>query len=127
VHFLNFGQPPGLELKGIHPAVIISPDSHNFSRLASLVRVVPLTTLSEPAYGDELVVEPPHNGLPVPILVHVLQARAVDRKCILCRLGRFSKEAMRQIEEMLREMDGIDVDHSAGIVSEATAELAVAS
>jgi mRNA-degrading endonuclease toxin of MazEF toxin-antitoxin module len=127
VYFLNLGQSPGLELHGIRAGIIISHNSHNFSRLASLVRVVPLTLPNSPGYGDELLIEPPHNGLPVPTLVHVLQTRAVDRRCIRSWLGRFSAEAMREVERRLLEMDGIAISQAAEVMSEDAAELAVAS
>jgi mRNA-degrading endonuclease toxin of MazEF toxin-antitoxin module len=112
VHWVDFGRPAGRELCGIHPAIVTSTNVHNSNRLSPLVRVIPLTTQRRPARHDEVVITPTEGGIYWPSLARVIQARPVDRRCVLGRLGRVSGETMEKIEDLIAETNGIGVRES---------------
>jgi mRNA interferase MazF len=107
IHWVDFGQPPGRELCGIHPAIVISPDGHNANPSSSLVRVIPLTTLRRSARHDEVVIVPPEGGVRHASLARIIQARPVDRTSVFGRLGRVSAETMENIETLILDTNGI--------------------
>jgi mRNA-degrading endonuclease toxin of MazEF toxin-antitoxin module len=109
LNWQDFGYLIGRELCHPHPAIVISPDAHNANPSIPFVRVIPLTTARREPYGDELVIEPEDTGLNWASLVRVIQARAVDRTCLLYHRGRVSRETMREIEQLLLKANGIEI------------------
>jgi mRNA interferase MazF len=118
VHWVDFGQPQRRALFGVHPAIVISPDDHNAKLWNSLVRVIPLTTPRRAPREDEMVIEPLDHGLCSSSLVRVVQARAVDRNCVLGRIGHVTDATMRKIELLLLKTNGIETEQPEDTKSE---------
>lgn len=108
VFWVDFGFGHGHELRGIHPAIFVSPERYGRDSRNSLLRFIPLTTQRRDPRDDEMVVFPPEGGLRWPSIARVVQTRPVDRSRILGFLGQIGKETMSAMSQLILRTNGID-------------------
>lgn len=89
----------GHEVKKTRPAIVVTSDVYN--RHNWVVVIVPLTSHGMAEY-DQVLIEPPEGGLTSTSVTLPDQIRAVDRKRLVKRLGRVSREALSKLDRSLR-------------------------
>lgn len=89
----------GHEVKKTRPAIVVTSDVYN--RHNWVVVIVPLTSHDMAEY-DQVLIEPPEGGLTSTSVTLPDQIRAVDRKRLVKRLGRVSRETLSKLDRSLR-------------------------
>ncbi len=99
VHLVNFDPTIGAEIKKTRPAVIISNDVAN--QYSPIVIVAAITSRAEPKF-DEVPVKPPEGGLTNPSVIQPNQIRSIDKRRLVKKLGKLSRETMRDLDITLQ-------------------------
>jgi mRNA interferase MazF len=89
----------GHEVRKTRPAVVVTSDIYN--RHNWVVIVMPLTSHDTAEY-DQVLIEPPEGGVTSPSVTLPDQIRAVDRRRLVKRLGRVSKDTLHGIDRSLK-------------------------
>lgn len=97
VYLINLDPTIGHEIKKTRPCVVISPDEMN--RYISTVIVAPMTTKGR-RYPTRVSIR--FQGRQGQIVLD--QIRTVDKKRLVKRLGRISKNAQKRVATILQEM-----------------------
>jgi mRNA interferase MazF len=97
----SFGPTVGHEIRKTRPALVIQNDVGN--RYSPLTIVAAITsTVSPVPYPVEVIVSPTAgNGLDVRSSIRLDQIRAVDRLCLVRRLGVVDDATMAKVDEAL--------------------------
>lgn len=102
VWWADFGDPFGFEPAHVRPALIVSSDRFNRSRIATVI-VVAIT--SNLRWGDapgNVRLESGAGGLSRPSVVNVSQTMVVDRRRLLEQVGTLDRTSMREVDAGLR-------------------------
>ncbi len=97
VYLISLDPTIGHEIKKTRPCVVISPDEMN--RYISTVIVAPMTTKGR-RYPTRVSIR--FQGKQGQIVLD--QIRTVDKKRLVRRLGRISKNAQKRVAAILQEM-----------------------
>src|SRR5438105_2971607 len=89
----------GHEVQKTRPAVVVTNDLYNHYNW--VVVVVPLSSHATAEY-DQVLIRPPEGGLTSPSVTLPDQVRAVDRSCLVRRLGQLSPRRLSQLDHSLR-------------------------
>ncbi|MGH9107273.1 MAG: type II toxin-antitoxin system PemK/MazF family toxin [Acidimicrobiales bacterium] len=102
VWWIDFGAPLGCEPGKRRPAVVISDDRFNRSRLAT-VTVVAVTSNTKLADGPgNVALSRGVAGLDRPSVVNVTQVASIDRRRLAQRSGSLRAALMRSVDDGLR-------------------------
>ena len=90
----------GVEIKKTRPVVVLSNDSIN--HFAELAVVVPLTKNTARVSPSHAVLPKGAAGLAFPSKAVTEQIRAIDKRRLVRRLGRFGPDLLAQVERALK-------------------------
>jgi mRNA interferase MazF len=100
IWWVDFGQPIGSQPGYLRPAVVISSDRYNRSRI-STVTVAAVTSNMRLAHSPGNVALPDHL-LPKPSVVNVTAVATVDRGQLVERLAEMPTLELRALDDGLR-------------------------
>lgn len=96
VFLVNLDPTIGSEIKKTRPAVIISPDSMNLSRLKTVI-IAPMTSTIKDNFPTRILTEfKDKKGQ-----IALDQLRSIDRTRIVKKLGVIEKEARNKVLDLL--------------------------
>lgn len=96
VFLVNLDPTIGSEIKKTRPAVIISPDSMNLSRLKTVI-IAPMTSIIKDNFPTRILTEfKDKKGQ-----IALDQLRSIDRTRILKKLGVIEGEAQNKVLDLL--------------------------
>lgn len=96
VFLVNLDPTIGSEIKKIRPAVIISPDSMNLSRLKTVI-IAPMTSTIKDNFPTRILTEfKDKKGQ-----IALDQLRSIDRTRIVKKLGVIDKETQNNVLDLL--------------------------
>lgn len=96
VFLVNLDATIGSEIKKTHPAVIISPDSMNLSRLKTVI-IAPMTSTIKDNFPTRILTEfKDKKGQ-----IALDQLRSIDRTRIVKKLGVIEREAQIKVLDLL--------------------------
>ena len=96
VFLVNLDPTIGSEIKKTRPAVIISPDSMNLSRLKTVI-IAPMTSTIKNNFPTRILTEfKDKKGL-----IALDQLRSIDRTRIVKKLGVIEREAQNKVLDLL--------------------------
>jgi mRNA interferase MazF len=101
VWWADFGVPRGHQPAYRRPALIISADAFNDSRLMTVTVVAITTTLRHAEAPGNVRLPKRTAGLPAESVVNVTQVHTVDREDLMSRVGRLPAALLRRVEEGL--------------------------
>lgn len=107
VWWVDFGEPIGLEPGYGRPALVVSSDRFNRSRISTVI-VSAITSnlrLAEAPGNVELGIDA--GGLPKASVVNVSQTQVVDRERLLQRAGTLESATVRRVDDGLRLVLGL--------------------
>ncbi len=100
--WVDFGEPIGSEPAYRRPAVIVSSDRFNRSRLATVI-VTPLTSNLRLADAPgNVAIEADEGGLDKDSVANVSQTMVIDRQRLLASTGSLTNRSMRAVDDGLR-------------------------
>ncbi|MBC8424540.1 type II toxin-antitoxin system PemK/MazF family toxin [bacterium] len=95
--------PSGSEPGFRRPAVVVSADAYNLSRLGTVVLVVLTTNLSRENAPGNIRINRRESGLPRPSVANVTQLMTVDKRRLTEKVKRLSSTTMSRIDQGLRQ------------------------
>ena len=102
IYQVDFEPSVGHEYQKKRPAVVIQSDGQ--LRQSTLVTIMPLTSRTEKAHRDDIIVEKnAHNRLFADSVVKVHAIASFDRRRFLKRIGKMDDAVMKQILEYLQK------------------------
>lgn len=100
VYLVSFDPTLGAEIRKTRPALILQNDVAN--RFSPITIAAALTSQVEPdLYPTEVLVKAPEGGLQVDSVVLLNHIRSIDRRRLIRRVGRLSRETMRSVDRAL--------------------------
>ena len=100
--WVDFGEPIGSEPAYRRPALIVSSDRFNRSRIATVI-VAPLTSnLRLTDAPGNVAIGAGEGGLEKDSVVNVSQTMVVDRRRLLATTGSLTTRSMRSVDDGLR-------------------------
>ncbi len=100
--WIDFGSPLGSEPAKRRPAVVISDDRFNRSRLATVTVVTVTSNGGFGAMPGNVGLPAGVGGLDRPSVVNVTQLATVDRRRLVRLSGTLDRRAMRRIDDGMR-------------------------
>lgn len=100
--WVDFGEPVGSAPGYRRPAVVISSDRFNRSRIATLILAAVTSNLRLAEAPGNVALPMEATGLPKPSVVNVTQLLTVDRQLLDGLIGKLPGTQMRAIDEGLR-------------------------
>jgi mRNA interferase MazF len=107
VWWVDFGSPAGSAPGYRRPALVVSADRFNHSRIATVVVAAVTSNLRVGRAPGNVILEAGAGGLPKESVVNVSQLVAVDRSVVSDRLGRLQDRAMASVDAGLRLVLGL--------------------
>lgn len=101
VYLVRFDPTEGHEIQKTRPAVVIQNDISNQYSPITIVAAVSLK-FSDPPFPREVVIEPAESGLTQRSAVILNQIRSVDRRHLGRKMGTFSVQSMKRVDDALR-------------------------
>lgn len=105
--WVDFGEPAGSALGYRRPAVVISSDRFNRSRIATLIVAAVTSNLRLADAPGNVALPREVTGLPKPSVVNVAQLLTVDRHLLDGLIGTLPGTQLRAIDEGLRLVLGL--------------------
>lgn len=102
IWWVDFGNPVGSEPGYERPALVVSSDRFNRSRLATVLVTAVTSNLRLAAMPGNVDVERGIAGLPKASVVNVSQTMVVDRSRLLRMIGSLPVPVVRQVDDGLR-------------------------
>jgi mRNA interferase MazF len=103
IFWLNFGTATGSGPAGRRPALVVQSDRLNRTSIATTVVAVITSNLQLAQAIGNVRLRKGEGGLPRPSVVNVSQIRTIDKGGLGERVGRLSRERVRQV------LAGLDV------------------
>jgi mRNA interferase MazF len=100
IYLVRLDPTEGHEIQKTRPAVVIQNDISNRYSPITIVAAIS-SKFSTPPFPREVVVEPAESGLGRRSAVIVNQIRSVDRRRLLKRVGRLSRQSMGRVDGAL--------------------------
>lgn len=107
VWWTDFGEPVGSEPGYRRPALVVSSDRFNRSRIATVLVTALTSNLRLAGAPGNVQLEAGSAGLPKHCVVKVSQTLVVDRSRIVERVGELDLAAMRRVDDGLRLVFGL--------------------
>lgn len=102
VWWVDLGEPQGSEPALVRPAVIISADTYNRSRIATVVVAVITSNVRIGEAPGNVLLSKGEGGLPKASVVNVSQLATIDKHSLLEQLGQLGSERMDLVAQGLR-------------------------
>jgi mRNA interferase MazF len=99
---VDFSDPIGAGPGYRRPAVIVSSDRFNRSRIATVLVAAVTSNLRLAGAPGNVALSVAASGLPKPSVVNVSQLLAVDRQLLDHRIGQLDRTRLRTLDEGLR-------------------------
>jgi len=100
VYFVSFDPALGAEIKKTRPALVVQNDIAN--RFSPVTIVAAITSRFDASlYPTEVEIRAPEAGLDADSVVLLNQIRSIDRRRLVRRVGRASRDTMRRIDRAL--------------------------
>ena len=109
VWWADLGEPDGSQPGYRRPVVIVQSDAFNRSRLRTIIAVVLVTNLRLLEAPGNVLVPAKASGLPKDSVANVSQVITLDRDFLLERAGRLRGQPMKDLEDGLRLVLGLQV------------------
>lgn len=100
VYLVNLDPTVGHEIKKTRPVVIVS--NNHMNELAATVLIMPITAGAF-SYYHWITVQPPEGGLAKPSSIVTEQIRAVDKRRLGKKIGKFSAKIMQRLEAIISD------------------------
>lgn len=100
--WVDFGKPIGSAPGYRRPALVVSADRFNRSRLATLVVAAVTSNARLSDAPGNVDVESSTSGLDKPSVVNVSQLLTIDRRLLESRIGALSTAELRRVDSGLR-------------------------
>ena len=100
--WVDFGEPDGSAPGYRRPAVVVSSDRFNLSRLATVVVAAVTSNLRLAQAPGNVALDSDSSGLPKESVVSVSQLLTIDRSLLDERAGVLSGSLMRAVDNGLR-------------------------
>jgi len=107
VWWVDFGAPVGSEPGFRRPALVVSSDRFNRSRISTVIVTAMTSNLRLADAPGNVEFESGVAGLTKPSVVNVSQTLVIDRGRLTDVVGRFDSVAMRQVDAGLRLVLGL--------------------
>ena len=107
IWWVNLREPIGSEPGFRRPALIVSSDNYNMTRIQTVIILVLTSNLRVAASPGNVLVRARESGLPVDSVVNVTQIIAADKSFLSEYVGRLSVETMEVVSEGLRLAMGL--------------------
>lgn len=104
VWWVDLGEPRGSEPALIRPAVVVSADTYNRSRIATVVVAVVTSNLRLGEAPGNVLMRKGEAGLPKASVVNVSQLATVDKGSLLEEFGELGTDRMDLVAEGLRRV-----------------------
>ena len=102
VWWADFGERFGSETAYRRPALVVSSDRFNRSRIATVIIVAITSNLHRGSVPGNVALEAGAAGLPRASVVNVSQVMVVDRRRLFERAGALDAASMRMVDAGLR-------------------------
>jgi mRNA interferase MazF len=102
IWWVDFGDPCGSSPGYRRPAVIVSSDRFNRSRLRTVTVVAVTSNVDLATAPGNVALDPLDTGLDRPSVINVTQLASVDRGVLDARVGALPAERLRALEAGLR-------------------------
>ncbi|MDN5934141.1 MAG: type II toxin-antitoxin system PemK/MazF family toxin [Pseudonocardia sp.] len=102
IWWVDFGSPRGSEPGYRRPAVIISSDRFNRTRLNTVLVAAVTSNVALADLPGNLALEPDTTGLDRPSVVNVTQVGTVDRRFLDTRIGALPRGRLAALDAGLR-------------------------
>lgn len=100
--WVDFGAPRGSEPGYRRPALVVSSNRFNHSRIRTVMVAVVTSNLTLAQAPGNVAVEPTDVALPKPSVVNVSQLLTVDRSVLESRIGSLPFSLLRAVDDGLR-------------------------
>jgi mRNA interferase MazF len=102
IWWADFGEPRGSAPAYRRPAVVVSSDRFNRSRLSTVIVAAVTSNTSLAEMPGNVALEPSDTGLDRRSVVNVTQLSCVDRGLLDGRIGTLPSERLRALDRGLR-------------------------
>lgn len=102
IWWVDFGDPVGSEPGYVRPAVVVSSDRFNCSRIATVLVTAVTSNLRLAAVPGNVAVPVGTAGLPKPSVINVTQTMLVDRSRLTEIVGLLEASLLRRVDDGLR-------------------------
>ncbi|MFT4188195.1 MAG: type II toxin-antitoxin system PemK/MazF family toxin [Aeromicrobium sp.] len=107
MHWVDFGEPVGSEPGYRRPALVVSSDRFNRSRISAVIVTAVTSNLRIADAPGDVEVEAGAANLRKDCVVNVSQTMVVDRMRLTGLIGRLDMVAQRQVDDGLRLVLGL--------------------
>lgn len=97
IYWIDLGQPIGSEPGYVRPYVVIQNDVLNTSQIRTAIVCALTSNLRRAAAIGNVLLEPGEANLPDQSVVNVSQVFTVDKALLTEKIGRLSRQRVRQI------------------------------
>lgn len=102
IWWVDFGTPRGSEPGYRRPALIVSSDRFNRSRIRTVVVAAITSNTALAGMPGNVALDDPATGLDRPSVVNVTQLATVDRQFLAKRAGTLARERLSAVDAGLR-------------------------
>lgn len=102
IWWVDFGVPRGSEPGYRRPALVVSSDRFNRSRLRTVLVAAITSNTALAVMPGNVVLDPAGSGLDRPSVVNVTQLAAVDREFLDARAGILARDRLATVDAGLR-------------------------
>lgn len=97
LYWIDLGQPIGSEPGYVRPYVVIQNDVLNSSKIRTVIVCALTSNLRRAAAIGNVLLEAGEANLPEPTVVNVSQVFTVDKALLTDKIGKLSRQRIRQI------------------------------
>ena len=102
IWWTDFGEPRGSAPAYRRPAVVVSSDRFNRSRLRTVVLAAVTSNTDLAAMPGNVALDPADTGLDRPSVINVTQLACVDRDVLDAQIGALPPDRIRALDSGLR-------------------------
>ena len=107
VFWADLGEPSGSRPAKRRPVLVVSADSYNASRLATVLVAVVSSNTALAAHPGNVFLPAGVTGLPRDSVVNVTALITLDKTDLLDRTGLVTGDLLRQVDHGLRQVLGL--------------------
>lgn len=100
IYYLDFGSPPGKEIAGVHPALVIQNDIGNEASQLTIVAAI-TSNLRVARLPVGIEISPEESGLPHSSVVHLGQIYTVDQKRLKQLVSMLPASSMEKVNRAI--------------------------